>query len=101
MSTSRRLSASIDSAYCCFEEANRCVLEPEQRVQRVEALLVQREIRLRASRAERDVADLRLERADPRGVARDLVPQRLLLLLCAVSFPCSDGDLGVDLVLLR
>ena len=50
-----------------LEEREALRLEREERVQRVEALLVQREVGLERLQAERDVADLRLERADPRA----------------------------------
>ena len=75
-------------AYCALQEREPVGLHVEELVQRVEPLLVEREIGLERLQAERDVADPRLERPDPRRVVVDLVAQRLLVLRAARS-ACS------------
>src|ERR1700704_3538242 len=76
-------------------------LQREEGVERVEALLVQCQVRLERLEPQGDVAHLRLERPDLRGVLGDLVAERPLLPL-VLGQTCLDGrELRVDLVLLR
>ena len=78
---------------------SRLRLHVEERVERVEPLLVQREIGLERLQVKRDVADPRLERADARRVVVDLVAQRLLVLSLRRQRVLQRGDLRVELVL--
>ena len=84
-----------------LEEGVALRLEREERVQRVETPLVQREVGLERLQAERDVADSSLQRADPRGEVGDLVAQCLLVSLLLRQPTLQARDLSVDLVLLR
>ena len=82
MSTSR-CSARRPTCGTRAEHRQTIGLHMEELVQRVEPLLVEREVRLERLKPERDVADARLERPDPRGVAVDFAAKRLLLLVLA------------------
>ena len=99
MSTSRWFSTSSDLRYSERRVVSRSRLHVEERVQRVEPLLVQREVVLERLQVERDVADARLERPDPRRVVVDLAAERLLLLALPRQRVLQRGDLRVDLVL--
>src|SRR5207253_7391059 len=75
-------------------------LQPEERGQLVEPLLVQREILLERLEMQRDVADPRLQAADARRDVGDLAAQRRLALLLPGEPAVEGCDLRVDRVLL-
>ena len=98
MSTSRLFSTSTT---CVLGAQGRepIALHVEERVQRIEPLLMQRKVVLERRQLERDVADARLERPDPRGVVVNLAAERLLVLALPRQRVLQCGDLRVDLVL--
>ena len=84
-----------------LEEHESLRLEREQRVQRVEPLLVEREVGLHRLQPQRDVPHAPLERADASGVVGDLATQALLALLLRGDLRVERGDPRLDLLPLR
>jgi hypothetical protein len=70
----------------------------EELVERVQPVLVQREVGLQRLQVERDVADAGLERTDARGVAVDLVSESCSDAICESIWcflPASSPSAGV------